>query len=103
MRKRKSYSRELNEPVPSSALKSSRPVRASRWNCEYNLIFRSSGETLSKQQFEKRLAAVIAYLYPTYKPYELASDGFKGGDPLQKELAVRERPNRVGILAVSLF
>lgn len=61
---------------------------------------RSSGETLSRQQFEKRLAAVINYLYPPYKPYELASEGIAGGDPIQKELAIRERPNRVGILSV---
>lgn len=55
---------------------------------------------MSRQQFEKRLAAVIAYLYPPYKPYELASEGLSSGDPIQKELAIRERPNRVGILSV---
>lgn len=57
---------------------------------------------MSREQFERRRAAVIAYLYPTYKPYELASEGIRPSDPLQKELAIRERPNRVGILAVSL-
>ncbi|XP_044272124.1 cilia- and flagella-associated protein 299-like [Tribolium madens] len=67
------------------------------------LGYRSSGETLSRQQFEKRLAAVIAYLYPDYKPYELASEGIAGGDPIQKELAIRERPNRVGILSTIIF
>lgn len=40
------------------------------------------------------------YLYPPYAPYELASEGMLGGDPIQKELAIRERPNRVGILSV---
>lgn len=66
-----------------------------------NLVCRSSGETLSREQFEKRLAAVIAYLYPTYQPYVLASEGSRPTDPLQKELALRERSNRVGIVAVS--
>lgn len=68
----------------------------------FELLFsRSSGETLSREEFERRRAAVIAYLYPTYKPYVLASEGLRPTDPLQKELAIRERPNRVGILAVS--
>lgn len=58
---------------------------------------------MSREQFEKRRAAVIAYLYPTYKPYELASEGVRPTDPLQRELAIRERPNRVGILAVSFI
>lgn len=64
------------------------------------MFFRSSGETLSRAEFERRLAAVIAYLFPSFKPYELASEGLKASDPLQQELSLRERPNRVGILAV---
>ncbi|XP_018574314.1 uncharacterized protein C4orf22 homolog [Anoplophora glabripennis] len=67
------------------------------------LGYRSSGETLSREQFEKRLAAVLLYLYPPYKPYELSSEGIKEGDPLQLELALRERSNRVGILSTIVF
>ncbi|XP_057672118.1 cilia- and flagella-associated protein 299-like [Diorhabda carinulata] len=67
------------------------------------LGYRSSGETLSKKQFERRLAAVLAYLFPPYKPYELSSDVLVGGDPLQMDLAHRERPNRVGILSTIIF
>ena len=63
--------------------------------------FRSSGETLSREQFEKRLAAVMEYLYPTFKPYVLASEGIHSTELLQQELALRERSNRLGILAVS--
>lgn len=70
-------------------------------NLKKKTNFRSSGETLSRQQFEKRLAAVIAYLYPTFKPYELASEGLHLTDPFQQQLALRERPNRIGILSVS--
>lgn len=65
------------------------------------ILYRSSGETLSRQQFEKRLAAVIAYLFPSFKPYELASEGVTMTDTFQQQLAIRERPNRLGILSVS--
>ncbi|GJQ84005.1 hypothetical protein Trydic_g10472 [Trypoxylus dichotomus] len=65
------------------------------------LGYRSSGETLTREQFETRLAAVIEYLYPTFKPHVLASEGIRTEDPFLKEMALRERPNRLGILAVS--
>ncbi|KAI4462196.1 hypothetical protein MML48_5g00015384 [Holotrichia oblita] len=65
------------------------------------LICRSSGETLTREQFEKRLAAVIEYLYPTFKPYVLASENLDIQDPFLKEMALRECSNRMGILAVS--
>ncbi|XP_023028536.1 cilia- and flagella-associated protein 299 [Leptinotarsa decemlineata] len=67
------------------------------------LGYRSSGETLSRKQFEKRLAAVHLYLYPPYKPYELSSEGMVKGDPLHQDLALRERSNRVGILSTIIF
>ncbi|KAJ8928072.1 hypothetical protein NQ314_019399 [Rhamnusium bicolor] len=76
-------------------------VEASRAIAE--LGYRSSGETLSKEQFEKRLAAVLLYLYPPYKPYESSSEGITKGDPLQLDLALRERGNRVGILSTIIF
>ncbi|XP_050501196.1 cilia- and flagella-associated protein 299-like isoform X1 [Diabrotica virgifera virgifera] len=67
------------------------------------LGYRSSGETLSKKQFETRLAAVLNYLFPPYNPYELSSEGLTGHDNLQVDLALRERPNRVGILSTIIF
>lgn len=67
------------------------------------LGYRSSGETLSKEQYEKRLAAVIAYLYPTFKPYELASEGLVLVDPIHQQLALRERPNRLGVMSTIIF
>ncbi|KAI4462217.1 flagella-associated protein [Holotrichia oblita] len=63
------------------------------------LGYRSSGETLTREQFEKRLAAVIEYLYPTFKPYVLASENLDIQDPFLKEMALRECSNRMGILA----
>ncbi|CAH1155454.1 unnamed protein product [Phaedon cochleariae] len=67
------------------------------------LGYRSSGETLSREQFEKRLAAVYLYIYPPYKPYELSSEGMITGDGLHQDLALRERSNRVGILSTIIF
>lgn len=56
--------------------------------------YRSSGETLSREQFEKRLAAVLNYLYPPYKAYELSSEGLVNSDtdPIIQELASRYGP-----------
>ncbi|KAJ8958155.1 hypothetical protein NQ318_006094 [Aromia moschata] len=67
------------------------------------LGYRSSGETLSREEFEKRLAAILLYLYPPYKPYELHSEGFSKGDQLQLELSLRERANRLGNLSTIIF
>lgn len=67
------------------------------------LGYRSSGETLTRQQFEKRLAAVIHYLYPPYQPYISSSEGMTKGDPLLMDLALRERSNRVGILSTIIY
>lgn len=58
---------------------------------------------MTREQFETRLAAVIEYLYPTFKPHVLASEGMHPTDPFIKEMALRERTNRLGILAVSFL
>ncbi|XP_050300968.1 cilia- and flagella-associated protein 299-like [Anthonomus grandis grandis] len=70
-----------------------------------NLGYRSSGETLSRKQFEKRLAAVLNYLYPPYKAYELSSEGLVApdADHFIKELSARERANRIGVLSTIVF
>ncbi|KAL1516808.1 hypothetical protein ABEB36_000661 [Hypothenemus hampei] len=70
-----------------------------------SLGYRSSGETFSREQFEKRLAAVLNYVYPPYKAYELSSEGLVSpeADPIIKELASRERANRIGILSTIIF
>lgn len=66
------------------------------------LGYRTSGETLSRKQFERRLAAVTRYLTP-HQPYISYSEGITGGDPLHVNLAIRERSNRVGILSTIIF
>lgn len=69
------------------------------WFYANNLI-RSSGETLTKDAFSRRLAAVTEYVYPSRKHYILCSEGMKNDEQLHQELALRERSNRVGLLAV---
>lgn len=66
-----------------------------------NCNFRSAGETLTRKQFKKRVQAVINFLTPPYKPYELASELVTDNDPIYTELAIRERSNRVGIVSVT--
>ncbi|XP_065174275.1 cilia- and flagella-associated protein 299-like [Atheta coriaria] len=97
----KTYEDYLDSLVTPADLCYMQSVTASRTLAE--LGYRSTGATLSRKQFERRLAAVIAYLYPTFKPYELASERMPATDDLQKELAIRERPNRLGILATIIF
>lgn len=62
--------------------------------------YRKSSETLSKEQFQQRLKAILLYLNPPYKPYKLSSENMKGNDSIHIALANRERPNRLGILSV---
>ncbi|KAF5307689.1 hypothetical protein FQR65_LT06744 [Abscondita terminalis] len=95
------YEEYLDSLVTPQDLCNLQSVLVSRTIVE--LGYRSSGETLTKKTFEKRLAAVLNYLYPSFKPYELASEGIFVPDPLQQALALRERPNRVGILATIIY
>lgn len=64
------------------------------------LGYRSTSETLSKRQFEERKSTIHEILFPSRKPHILACDGAELSDPFLRELADRERPNRVGILSV---
>ncbi|XP_017784224.1 PREDICTED: uncharacterized protein C4orf22 homolog [Nicrophorus vespilloides] len=95
------YEDYLDSLVTPSDLCYLQSVGSSRVLAE--LGYRSTGETLSREQFQKRLSTVVAYLFPTFKPYELASERMPATDPLQKELALRERANRLGILSTIIF
>ncbi|XP_034231484.1 cilia- and flagella-associated protein 299-like [Thrips palmi] len=63
------------------------------------LGYRSAGNTLTRGQFLKRLRAVTEALYPTRNQYLEDNSGILISDPLLRELAQRERANRVGLLA----
>ncbi|XP_022915708.1 cilia- and flagella-associated protein 299-like [Onthophagus taurus] len=67
------------------------------------LGYRTSGETLTKENFERRLAVVLDYLYPKIIPYILVSENCELTNTLQKELSLRENANRLGIMGTIIF
>ncbi|GBP31538.1 Uncharacterized protein C4orf22 homolog [Eumeta japonica] len=67
------------------------------------LGYRSSGETLQEKEFYARRAVINEIVYPTLTPYVLASEGAQPRDPLARELAMRERSNRIGNLQTIIF
>lgn len=64
---------------------------------------RAKGDTLSEKEFYKRRAIIHEVVYPTVRPYVLISEGADLEDPFNRELAIRERANRVGILQVGIL
>lgn len=67
------------------------------------LGYRSTSEMLSKRQFEQRKAAIHEMLYPTRKPHRLISMNLDSDDELLRELAERERPNRLCMLSTIIY
>lgn len=70
-------------------------------NFLYIFTSRANGATLGEKEFYTRRSVIFNVVYPTVKAYSLASEGSDLRDSLQRELAVRERANRVGILQVN--
>lgn len=66
----------------------------------YEYYFRANGDTLSEKEFNTRRAVINEIVFPTVTPYVMVSEGANVEDPFNRELAVRERANRVGILQV---
>uniref|UniRef100_A0A1Y1NJQ3 Cilia- and flagella-associated protein 299 n=1 Tax=Photinus pyralis TaxID=7054 RepID=A0A1Y1NJQ3_PHOPY len=97
----KTYEDYLDSLTTSQDICNLQSVAVARTLAE--LGYRSSAETLSRASFQRRLGAVLDYLYPTFKAYELSSEGIKVHDPLQQALALRERPNRIGVVATIIF
>lgn len=67
------------------------------------LGYNSTTEMLNKEEFEQRKAYAKELLNPSRKPYELFSDDHDKSDEVLKELAARERSNRVGMLSTIIF
>ncbi|XP_045445625.1 cilia- and flagella-associated protein 299-like [Melitaea cinxia] len=67
------------------------------------LGYRANGDTLTEKEFYTRRAVIHSIVYPVVRPYVLVSEGVKIDDPFNRELAVRERANRVGILQSVIF
>ncbi|XP_045783503.1 cilia- and flagella-associated protein 299-like isoform X2 [Maniola jurtina] len=67
------------------------------------LGYRANGDTLNEKEFYARRATIHAIVFPVVRPYVLVSEGATIDDPFFRELAVRERANRVGILQSVIF
>ncbi|XP_053625510.1 cilia- and flagella-associated protein 299-like [Plodia interpunctella] len=67
------------------------------------LGYRANGDTLSEKEFYTRRAVIYNVVYPSPKAYTLVSEGADLDDAFIRELAVRERANRVGILQTIIF
>ncbi|XP_013182278.1 PREDICTED: uncharacterized protein C4orf22 homolog isoform X2 [Papilio xuthus] len=67
------------------------------------LGYRALGDTLSEKEFYARRAVIQNIVYPITKPYVLVSEGTDLEDPFKRELAIRERANRIGILQSIIF
>lgn len=67
------------------------------------LGYRCTGETLSEKSFYRRLRIVRDLVLPVHRPYELASEHETPDSKLMRELALRERSNRLGILSTVIF
>ncbi|KAM3963537.1 LOW QUALITY PROTEIN: cilia- and flagella-associated protein 299 [Aphomia sociella] len=67
------------------------------------LGYRAYGDTLSENEFYTRRAVIHGIVYPVVRPYTLVSEGADLEDPFKRELAVRERANRIGILQSIIF
>ena len=67
------------------------------------LGIRSSGETISKESFDKRLRAVKNIFLSIHRPYVFDSELAYYREPLERELAMRERDNRHGRLSTIIY
>lgn len=67
------------------------------------LGYRCTGETLSRNTFYRRLAALKALLFPIYKPYELISESVRPANAVMEELMLRERANRLKTVSTIIF
>lgn len=95
------YDDYLDSYVTKADLENLRSSRYARLVAE--LGYNATTEMLTKDQFEQRKAFAKETLNPTRKGHELFSEGADLLDPVLKELAVRERSNRVGILSTIIF
>lgn len=67
------------------------------------LGYHSVCKPYSRQQFLDRLDAIEEIRHPTFLAHKMFSYGLNLEDPLLRELAARERPNRVGSISTIIF
>lgn len=95
------YADYLDSYVTTEDLRNLRSAKYARLVAE--LGYNATTEILSNDEFEQRKAFAKELLNPTRKGHELFSDSADLSDPVLKELAARERSNRVGILSTIIF
>ncbi|XP_063972343.1 cilia- and flagella-associated protein 299-like [Diachasmimorpha longicaudata] len=67
------------------------------------LGYKSTGETLDRETFQRRRGIVKDLLFPVWRPFTLASELTDHRDSLITELSLRERANRLGTLSTIIF
>ncbi|KYN14129.1 PREDICTED: uncharacterized protein C4orf22 homolog [Trachymyrmex cornetzi] len=92
------YLDSLVTPVDICYLKSNKTARQLA-----ELGYRCTGETLSEESFYRRLRIVRDLLFPVHRHYELTSEFVSPVGMLMKELALRERANRLRTLSTIIF
>ncbi|XP_026329864.1 cilia- and flagella-associated protein 299-like isoform X2 [Hyposmocoma kahamanoa] len=95
------YEDYLDSLIEIADLRNLRSITTARTIAE--LGYRAKGDTLSQKEFYKRRAAIGEVVFPTVKPYVLVSEVADLSDPFNRELAIRERANRVGIIHTIIF
>ncbi|XP_067205152.1 cilia- and flagella-associated protein 299-like [Linepithema humile] len=92
------YLDSLVSPADICYLRSSKTARQLA-----ELGYRCTGEILNEESFYRRLRIVKDLLLPVHRPYVLTSEFVRPDSKLMEELALRERPNRLGILSTIVF
>ncbi|XP_049867009.1 cilia- and flagella-associated protein 299-like [Pectinophora gossypiella] len=95
------YEDYLDSLIEIEDLRNLRSIKSARTIAE--LGYRARGDTLTEKEFYKRRAVIQEVVFPTVRPYVLVSEGADLEDPFNRELAIRERANRVGILQSIIF
>lgn len=95
-----SYDDYLDSFVTREDLRYLGSVASARMIAE--LGYRSTTDTLSRQQFDLRKALAMSEVFPAKRQHALACEGITIVDPFLSELALRERSNRLRMLSVKL-
>ncbi|KAJ2952586.1 hypothetical protein O0L34_g6910 [Tuta absoluta] len=95
------YEDYLDSLIEIEDLRNLRSQKTARIIAE--LGYRCRGDTLTEKEFHRRRAVILEVVFPTISTYVLVSEGADLEDPFNRELAYRERANRIGILHTIIF
>ncbi|CAB3234597.1 unnamed protein product [Arctia plantaginis] len=91
----------LDSLIELTDLRNLRSITSARTIAAFG--YRANGDTLSEKEFYARRQVIESIVFPKAKAYVLVSEGADLEDNFTRELAVRERANRVGILQSIVF